>query len=71
MNVFDGFDGLVFAMKQICQAAEDAFAPAETAVVLGQSVDRDEWSVRHESIILAPGTAQRFVARRIAQKWKT
>src|SRR5580765_3902873 len=70
MNVFDGFDSLVFAMKQIRQAAEDAFAPAETAVVLGQSVDRDERSVRHESIILARGTAQRFVARSIAQNGK-
>ena len=39
--VFNGFDGLVFAMKKIPQAAEDAFAPAETAVVLGEGVDRD------------------------------
>jgi hypothetical protein len=71
MNVFDGFDSLVFAMKKIRETAEEAFAPAETAVVLGQSVDRDERSVRHESIILARGTAQRFVARSNAQKWKT
>ncbi len=53
--VFDGFDGLVFAMKKIREAAEDAFAPSETAVVLGETVDRDEGSVRHESAILARG----------------
>ena len=28
VNVLDGFDGLVFAMKKILQAAEEAFAPA-------------------------------------------
>ena len=39
--VFDGFDGLVFAMKKILQTTEDAFAPAETTVVLGEGVDRD------------------------------
>ena len=44
--VFDGFDGLVFAMKKILQAAENAFASLETTVVLGESVDRDERSVR-------------------------
>ena len=67
-SVLDGFDGFVFAMKKIRQAAEEAFAPAETAVMLGQGMDRDERSVRHESVILARGTAQRFVARRDAQK---
>jgi hypothetical protein len=53
MNVFDGFDSLVFAMKKIRETAEEAFAPAETAIVLGESVNRDEGSVRHELAILA------------------
>src|SRR5260370_3513635 len=53
--VFDGFDGLGFWMKKIRKAAEDAFASAETAVVLGESAYRDEGSVRHELIILARG----------------
>src|SRR5271167_3215770 len=60
--VFDGFDGLVFAVKKILQAAEDAFAPLETAVVLGEVVDRDEGSVRHELVILARGREKTGVA---------
>jgi len=55
IDVFYGFDGLVFAMKKIRQAAQDAFAPSETAVVFGEGVNRDEGSVRHELVILARG----------------
>jgi hypothetical protein len=42
-------------MKKILQTAEYAFTPLETAVVLGEGVDRDEGSVRHELTILARG----------------
>jgi hypothetical protein len=34
-------------MKKIRDAAENAFTPLETAVVLGDSVDRDERSILH------------------------
>ncbi len=61
--VFDGFDALVFAMKKIAQAAEDAFAPLETAVMLGEGVDRDEGSVGHERVILARGGEKTGAAR--------
>jgi hypothetical protein len=40
-------------MKEIRDAAENAFTPLETAVVLGERVDRDERSVLHERAILA------------------
>src|SRR5690242_19754400 len=56
MNVIDSFDVMVFAMKEVRDAAKDTFAPMETAVVLGQTVDRDERSVGHEPSILARGS---------------